>query len=162
MAALADVNATTELRLQALQDALRGRNVELSLFRVRRPEDIVAAIDAARATGAEALNVLASPVIYNNRRTVIQRTAELRLPAIYQFPETAADGGFAAYGPRIVTLYGNMVASKLVMLMRGAKPSDLPVEQPTKFELAINLKTASALGITIPPTLLARADEVIE
>jgi putative ABC transport system substrate-binding protein len=162
MAALADVNATTELRLQALQDALRGRNVELSLFRVRRPEDIVAAIDAARATGAEALNVLASPVIYNNRRTVIQRTAELRLPAIYQFPETAADGGVAAYGPRIVTLYGNMVASKLVMLMRGAKPSDLPVEQPTKFELAINLKTASALGITIPPTLLARADEVIE
>jgi putative ABC transport system substrate-binding protein len=162
MAALADANATSASRLRALQDAVRERNVELSLHLVKKPEEIAAALEAAKASGAAALNVLASPFLYNNRRMIIQRTAELRLPAIYQFPEMATEGAFAAYGPRIVTLYGNMVALKLVKLLRGAKPADLPVEQPTKFELTINLKTANALGMTVPPTLLARADEVIE
>jgi putative tryptophan/tyrosine transport system substrate-binding protein len=162
MAALADANATTAPRLSALQEAVRAHNVELSLHRVKGPEEIVPAIDAAKASGAAALNVLASPVLYNNRAMVMQRAAELHLPAIYQFPEIAAEGGLAAYGPRILTLYRDAVALKLVKLLRGAKPADLPVEQPTKFELAINLKTADALGLTIPPTLLARADEVIE
>jgi len=162
MAALADANATAPPRLQSLHDAVRGRNVELSLHRIRAPEEIVAAIDAAKASGAGALNVLASPVLYNNRRIIMQRTAELRLPAIYNFPEVAAEGGFAGYGPRFVALYRDMVTSKLVKLLHGAKLADMPVEQPTKFELAINLKTANALGLTISPTFLARADEVIE
>jgi putative ABC transport system substrate-binding protein len=162
MAALADANATAAPRLQALQDAVRARNVELLLYRITKPEEIVAAIDAAKASGAAALNVLASPFLYNNRRIVMQRAAELRLPAIYQFPEIAAEGGFAAYGPRFLALYRDMVTGKLVKLLRGARPADLPVEQPTKFELAINLKTANALGVTVSPTFLARADEVIE
>jgi putative tryptophan/tyrosine transport system substrate-binding protein len=162
MAALADANATAAPRLQALQDAVRARNVELLLYRITKPEEIVAAIDAANASGAAALNVLASPFLYNNRRIVMQRAAELRLPAIYQFPEIAAEGGFAAYGPRFLALYRDMVTGKLVKLLRGARPADLPVEQPTKFELAINLKTANALGVTVSPTFLARADEVIE
>jgi putative ABC transport system substrate-binding protein len=92
----------------------------------------------------------------------MQRAAELRLPAIYQFPEMAAEGGFVAYGPRLLALYRDMLAWKLVKLLRGAKAADLPVEQPTKFELVINLKTAKALGLTVSPTFLARADEVIE
>jgi putative tryptophan/tyrosine transport system substrate-binding protein len=86
----------------------------------------------------------------------------LRLPAIYQFPEVAEEGGFLGYGPRVVEMYRELMAALLVKLLRGAKPADLPVEQPTKFELAINLKTANALGLTVPPTLLARADKVIE
>jgi putative ABC transport system substrate-binding protein len=162
MAALADANATSASQLQALQDAVRARDVELSLHRVSRTEEIVAAIDAAKAAGAEALNVLASPFLYDNRRIVMQRAAELRLPAIYQFPEMAAEGGFVAYGPRLLALYRDMLAWKLVKLLRGAKAADLPVEQPTKFELVINLKTANALGLTVSPTFLARADEVIE
>jgi putative ABC transport system substrate-binding protein len=162
MAALADANATSASQLQALQDAVRARDVELSLHRVSRTEEIVAAIDAAKAAGAEALNVLASPFLYDNRRIVMQRAAELRLPAIYQFPEMAAEGGFVAYGPRLLALYRDMLAWKLVKLLRGAKAADLPVEQPTKFELVINLKTANALGLTVSPTFLARADQVIE
>lgn len=161
MAALADANATSTSQLEALQDAVRARDVELSLHRVSRSEEIVATIDAAKASGAEALNVLASPFLYSNRQIVMQRVAELHLPAIYQFPEMAAEGGFAAYGPRLLALY-RVVALKLVKLLGGAKPADLPVEQPTKFELVINLKTANALGVTLSPTFLARADEVIE
>jgi putative tryptophan/tyrosine transport system substrate-binding protein len=85
----------------------------------------------------------------------------LKLPAIYQWPEMAEDGGLAAYGPRFDAI-ARQSALLLVKIFRGAKPGDLPIEQPTKFELVINLKTAKALGITVPPILLAQADEVIE
>ena len=91
----------------------------------------------------------------------MDRVLVLRLPAIYQWPEMAEEGGLIAYGPRwpeILELY----ARQGVKLLRGAKPDDLPVEQPTKFELVINLKTAKALGLTVPLALLTRADEVIE
>jgi putative ABC transport system substrate-binding protein len=84
-----------------------------------------------------------------------------RLPAIYQWPESAEDGGLLAYGPRQLLCYRHVI-TLVDKVLRGAKPSDLPIEQPSKFELAVNLKTASALGMTIPPTLLLRADEVIE
>jgi putative tryptophan/tyrosine transport system substrate-binding protein len=162
MAALSD-SATTALRqLQALQEAARTRNVELSILRIARPEEIATAIDAAKAWGAAALNVLASPVLFGNRHIVLERVAALRLPAIYQFPEVAQDGGCLAYGPRLVKIFGELVTRQLVKLLRGAKPANVPVEQPTKFDLVINLKTAKALGLTIPPTLLATADEVIE
>ena len=92
----------------------------------------------------------------------MQRVAALRLPAIYQFPEVAQDGGLTAYGPRLVQIYGELVLRQLVKLLRGTKPADVPVEQPTKFDLVINLKTAKALALSIPESLLARADEVIE
>ena len=84
------------------------------------------------------------------------------MPAVYNWPETAEEGGLLGYGPRIVQIFRELVAPQLVKLLRGAKPGDLPVMQPTKFELVINLKTAKALGLTIPESLLARADEVIE
>ena len=162
IAALADSNTTASPQLQAMQDSARARNVELSIHRVARPEDIPAAVDAAKASGAQALNALSSPLMYGTRKIIMQRVTELRLPAIYQFPEEAEEGGFAAYGPRLVRIYGELAAQQLVKLLQGAKPADLPVVQPTKFELAINLKTAKVLGIEVPPTLLARADEVIE
>ena len=162
MAALADSGTTASWQLQALQDAARARNVELSIQRIARPEEIAAAIDAAKAWGAAALNVLASPVVFGNRRIVLERVASLRLPAIYQFPEVAQDGGCVAYGPRLAKIFGELVTRQLVKLLRGTKPADVPVEQPSKFDLVINLKTAKAIGLTIPPTLLATADEVIE
>jgi putative tryptophan/tyrosine transport system substrate-binding protein len=162
MAALADANTTTSPQLTALQDAARARNVELSIHRVARPEDVPAAIDAAKASGAQALNALSSPLMYGTRKIIMQRVAEARLPAIYQFPEEAEEGGFAAYGPRLVKIYGELVALLLVKLLQGAKPADLPVVQPTKFELVLNLKTAKALGLSIPESFLLRADKVIE
>lgn len=160
MAALADSNASLQLR--ELQDAARARNVELSIYRIARPEEIPAALDAAKASGAAALVVLSSPVLNGNRQIIMQRVAALRLPAIYQFPEEAEEGGLIAYGPRLVQIYREQLAPQLVKLLRGAKPADLPVEQPTKFELVVNLKTAKALGLTIPESFLVRADEVIE
>ena len=92
----------------------------------------------------------------------MDRVAALRVPTIYQYPETAEEGGFAAYGPRVIYVFRELLARQLVKLFRGIKVADIPVEQPTKFELVINLKTANALGVTVPPTLLARADKVIE
>ena len=162
MGALADSNTTASPQLQALQDAARARGVELSIYRIARPEEISAAIDAAKASGAEALSVLASPMLFGNRKIIMQRVAALRLPAVYEWPEMAEEGGFVAYGPRFVQICRELVTPQLVKLLRGAKPADLPVEQPTKFELVVNLKTATSLGLAVPESFLARADEVIE
>jgi putative tryptophan/tyrosine transport system substrate-binding protein len=159
MAALADANMTTDAKLQALQEAAHARNVELSIHRIARPEEIAAAIDAAKASGAEAINVLASPLLLVNRQIVMQRVAALRLPTIYEWPET---GGFIAYGPSLVQIYRELMAPQLVKLLRGAKPADMPVMQPTKFELVINLKIAKALGLEVPLHIQQLADEVIE
>ena len=160
MAALADSNASPPLA--ELQDAAHAHSVELSIYRIAKPEEIPAAIDAAKASGAAALIVLSSPVLNGSRRVIMQHVAELRLPAIYQFPEEAEEGGFVAYGPRLVQIYRDLLAPQLVKLLRGTEAADLPVEQPTKFELVINLKTAKALGLTVPESFLVRADKVIE
>jgi putative ABC transport system substrate-binding protein len=162
MAVLADSNATRIAKLEALQDAARGRNIDLSIHRIARSEEIAAAIDMAHASGAAALNVLASPLLYGNRRLIIDRTAALRLPAIYQWPEMADEGGFAAYGPSLIEVFREPYGRQLVQLFHGTKPTDMPVEQPTRFELVINLKTANALGVAVPPAFLAQADKVIE
>jgi putative tryptophan/tyrosine transport system substrate-binding protein len=90
------------------------------------------------------------------------RTAALALPAIYQWPTVPAEGALIGYGPRLERIYGDIISRQLVKLLRGTKPADIPVEQPTKFDLAVNLKTARKLGLTIPNSLLAAADEVIE
>ena len=162
IAAITDFNRTAGSRLEALKEAARLRNVELSIYQIAKPEEIPAAIDAAKASGAAALNVLASPILYAGRTVIIQRVAALRLPAIYQFPNEAEEGGFIAYGPRVVQVFREVMARQLVQLLRGAKPADIAVEQPDKFELVINLKTANALSLKVPETLVARADQVIE
>jgi putative ABC transport system substrate-binding protein len=162
MAALADSNATTLPNLQALHDAARARSVELSIHQVTGAEAIPAAIDDAKASAAEALNVLASPLLFANRQVIMERVAALRLPAIYQFPEMAAEGGFIAYGPTLIHIYRELMAPQIAKVLRGAKPADLPVLQPTKFELVVNLKTAKALALTPPGSFLVRADEVME
>jgi putative ABC transport system substrate-binding protein len=161
MAALADSATTAPSHLQALQDAARGRGVELSIHQVARPEEIGPAIEAAHTSGVQAINVLATALLNAHRRLIFERTAVLRLPAIYQFPESAEDGGLFGYGSRITEIY-RQIARQVVKILRGAKLSDVPVEQPTTFELVINLKTAKALGLEVSPAMLNRADKVIE
>ena len=162
LAVLADANNATVAKLDALRDVARARGIELSVARIAKGDDIAAAMETAKASGATAFNVLASPMLFDNRRLIIERAAALRLPAIYQWPEEAEQGGFAGYGPRFIRVVRETLARQVIQLLRGVKVADIPVEQPSKFELVINLKTAKALGLTIPESLLARADEVIE
>jgi putative tryptophan/tyrosine transport system substrate-binding protein len=162
MAALADSNVTPVAKLNELQEAARARKIELSIHQVTRGDQIATAIDTAHASGVTALNVLASPMLFANRKLIFDRVAALHLPAIYQWPPMAEQGGFVAYGPDAFQINGEILARELVQLFRGVRPADIPVEQPTKFELWINLKTANALGVTVPESLLVRADKVIE
>jgi putative tryptophan/tyrosine transport system substrate-binding protein len=161
VAALADSNRAA-VKLEALQQAANARNIELSVQRVAKGKEIAAAIEEAQSSGEKALSVLGSPMLWANRKLIMDRVAVLRLPAIYQFPEMAEEGGFAAYGPSIIEVFREPCGRQLVQLLRGVKVADIPIEQPTKFELVINLKTANAMGITVPATLVARADKVIE
>ena len=161
IAILADPGVTKPTQLERLADAARTRGVSVSTHLVTGAEEIMPALDAALATGAQALNVLASSFLNRYRAQIITHAAAIRVAAIYQWPEMAEEGGLIAYGPRFVTVY-RQHALQAVKVLKGTKPADIPVEQPTTFELVINLKTAKALGLSIPPTLLARADEVIE
>jgi len=162
MAALADSSTTSPRQLQTQQDAARTRGVELSIYEVIKPNEIAAAIDAAKKADAAALNVLASPFLFAARQVIMERATALRLPAMYHWPEVAEQGGLLGYGPRLVLIYREMLARQMVSLLRGIKPGDIPVEQPTKFELVINLQTARAIGHEVPAGLVLRADEVIE
>jgi len=162
MAALADSTNSVVAKLDELRGAARARNIELSIYRVTKGEEIAAAIDAAKTSGAAALNVLASPMLDVNHRLIMDRAAVLRLPAMFQWPEVGEEGGFSAYGPRFIDILRDLQARQLIQLLRGVKLADIPVEQPTKFELVINLKTANKLGVTVPAILVARADKVIE
>jgi putative ABC transport system substrate-binding protein len=162
MTALADTGTTSPQQLQKLRDTARARGVELSINQIATPAEIVPAIEAAKASNTRALNILASPLLFANRKIIIERATTLRLPAIYQWPEVAEEGGFIGYGPRLVQLYRNVLARQLVRILRGARPADLPVEQPSHFELVINLKTAKAIGHEVPAGLVLRADRVIE
>jgi putative tryptophan/tyrosine transport system substrate-binding protein len=161
MAVLIDVNYTKFTKLDALQEAARAHSIEFSIHRVAKGEEIAAAIDSAQASGAKALNILASPVFYANRHLIMERAAAAHLPTMYEFPESAEEGGFAGFGPRLSAL-NEVMLQQIVKVLRGTKVADIPVEQPTKFELVINLKTANAMGVTVPAGLVARADKVIE
>jgi len=136
-------------------------NLKLQVLEVRRREDVAGAVRAARNSQAEALNVFSSPILASLHREIIAFAAEYRLPAIYQWKEHVEAGGLVSYGPNLAAIwrqFGIIVAK----LLKGVKPADLPVEQPTKFELVVNLRTAKSLDLTIPPSVLLRADEVIE
>ena len=161
MAALADTHITTSRQLQALQDVMRQRGIELTPFVIARPEEIASASNDAKTAGAAAVNVLTSPILYANRQAIIERTAALRLPAMYRWPELAEEGGLMGYGPRITQIF-RQAARMVGKVLHGAKPGELPVEQPTKFELVINLQAAKAIGHEVPAGLVARADKIIE
>jgi putative ABC transport system substrate-binding protein len=148
-----------------LAHELNGKRLEILMevviFTAGAPEQIASAMEKAKASGATALNVLTAPLFSFNRRTIIERAAALGLPAIYEWPEMAEEGGLLGYGPRL-NLILRQAARLVVKVLRGVKPEDLPVEQPTNFDLVINLTTAKALGLAIPESFLVRADEVIE
>jgi putative ABC transport system substrate-binding protein len=144
-----------------LANAAKGRGVTLAVHVISEPDGILPAIDAALTGGAQALNVLASSLFNRYRAQIIERLAVGRLPAIYQWPETAEEGGLIAYGPRFVSMF-RQYALQAIKVLKGAEPADIPVEQPTKFELIVNLKTAKAIGLEVTTVLLNRADQVIE
>jgi putative tryptophan/tyrosine transport system substrate-binding protein len=158
---LSDPTFTPPAQLSALQNATRARGVEVAVFTAGAPEQIAPMMNEAKAWGATALNVLTAPLFSFNRRIVIERAAALGLPAIYEWPEMAEEGGLIGYGARLPLVY-RQLARLLVKVLRGVKPEDIPVEEPAKFDLVVNLKTAKAIGLTIPESFLTRADEVIE
>jgi putative ABC transport system substrate-binding protein len=159
IAALIDLSKSDN---QKRIEATAGRlNLELVSFPVRNADDARRALDGITAADVGAVNVLASPMLNGIRRTIIVRLLGARLPSIFEWPESADDGGLIGYGAPILSLY-RRVAVLMDKVLRGARPADLPIEQPTKFELAVNLQTAKAIGLAIPPLLLLRADRVIE
>jgi putative tryptophan/tyrosine transport system substrate-binding protein len=143
------------------EEVAQSLNLKLQILEVRRRDDVPGAIRAARNSQAEAINVFSSPFLASLYREIIGLAAEYRLPTIYQWREHAEAGGLISYGPSLAEMF-RQAAGIVVKILKGAKPAELPVEQPTKFELVINLKTAKALGLELQPMLLARTDEVIE
>jgi len=133
--------------------------LKLRFFPVRSPEALESAFRQARAW-AQAAIVLADPMTFQNQNTVISLAAKHRLPALYALPEFVDAGGLIAYGPDQTVMF-RRAAEYVDKILRGAKPAELPIEQPTQFHLAVNLETAKALGLTFPESILLRADEVI-
>jgi putative tryptophan/tyrosine transport system substrate-binding protein len=143
-----------------VQAAAHTLGLDVVTLEIRGPEDIMPAFEALKSR-AQALYIAGDPLVLTNRVRINTLVLVARLPAIYGQREYVEAGGLMSYGPNFPELF-RRVGEEVDKILRGAKPGDLPVEQPTKFDLIINLTTAKALGLTIPPTLLARADEVIE
>jgi putative ABC transport system substrate-binding protein len=145
----------------AIQTAAPSFGMEVSPVNVRDPAEIERAISAFARFPHGGLIVAGSPLAQAHRALIIRLASQHKLPAVYFERFFVADGGLISYGAHFVDQY-RRAASYVDRILKGEKPADLPVQAPTKYELTINLKTATALGLTVPPTLLARADEVIE
>jgi putative ABC transport system substrate-binding protein len=156
-------NAAGEVgpRWKEAQAAARTLAMTALSMEIRGPADFDAAFASMRTQKANAMMVVADPLTLRYRETIVSLAAANRLPAVYEFAEFARAGGLMSYSASIPPLF-HRAAIYVDKILKGAKPGDLPVEQPTKFELVINLKTAKALAITIPQSLLLRADEVIQ
>jgi putative ABC transport system substrate-binding protein len=153
-------NLGTIREMDEAQRAAKQLGLQVVALTVRNREDLAHAIELA-GHESQAL-FITSDAFLNNNRVFINKTAiDARIPTIYGYRGPTQSGGLISYGPNYADLL-RRAADYVDKILRGTKPADLPIEQPTKFELVINLKTARALGITVPPTLLARADDVIE
>jgi len=151
----------TTVSLPELQSAAHARGLRIELCEMRRPDQLAGSVEAAVRAGATGLTILETPPLNNLRRDIADLAARLRLPAVYTNRDFVDAGGLMSYGADRRQMYRR--AAELVdKILKGAKPADIPVEQPTKFELVINLKTARTLGVPVPNTLLAVADDVIE
>ena len=146
--------------MREVQSTARALGLEAAAFELRRAEDIAPVFDALKGR-ADALYVCGDPLVFTNRIRVNTLAQGARLPTTYLLGEYVEAGGLMSYGPSVPDLY-RRAADYVDKILRGAKPADIPVEQPTKFDLIVNVTTAKALGLEVPPTLLARADEVIE
>jgi putative ABC transport system substrate-binding protein len=147
--------------MNGAEGAAQTLSLQLRLIGVRGPDELDQAFSAIADERADALMVFPSPLLFIERKRIVDVTAKLRLPLVSISKEFVQLGGLMSYGADITDSF-RLSASYVDKILKGAKPADLPIEQPTKFELFINLKTAKALGLDVPPTLLARADEVIE
>jgi putative ABC transport system substrate-binding protein len=154
-------SGTGRSQLSGMEAAARALRVRLQILEVRSPDDFERAFQMARKERAQALNVLASPFLAAYSKAIIDLAARNRLPAIYQWKEHAEAGGLMSNGPNLLEVW-RQTAYLVGKVLKGAKPADLPVEQPIRFEFVLNLKTAKALGITFSPTILIRADQVIQ
>ncbi len=143
------------------ETAAHSLNLKLQILEARNRDGLAGAFRAARDGQAEAVTVFASPVLASLNREIIDLAAEYRLPAIYQWREAVEAGGLLSYGPVLASMW-RQSGIIVTRILKGAKPADLPVEQPVKFELVVNAKTAASLGLAIPSDILVRADEVIE
>ncbi len=150
-----------EVRLKEANASAQALGVQLQVVEALGPADLDRAFLDISAKGASALVVLTTPIFGIERQRIADLAAKNRLPTVYASRNYVDVGGLMSYGPNFADLH-RRAASSVDKILKGAKPSDLPVEQPTKFEFVINLKTAKALGLTVPGTVLARADEVIE
>jgi len=148
-------------RQQAVEEAARSLGVHLQIVEVDTPDELEGAFAAMTRAGAEALVVLPSTLFVTHARRIAELAVQHRLPGTYEFRGQVVAGGLMSYNANGAAIQ-RRAAFYVDRILKGTKPADLPVEQPTKFDLVINLKTAKALGITIPPTLLFRADEVIQ
>jgi ABC-type uncharacterized transport system substrate-binding protein len=153
--------ATMQNMLAQIEEAARATATKIQVFGASDPDDFDVAFDAMVAARADALIVLPSPMFYANYRRFVDLAARHRLPTMYVWREAVDVGGLMSYGIDFLDL-SRRAGKYAAKILRGAKPSDLPVEQPVKFDLAINLKTAKALGLQIPDQLIALADDVIE
>jgi len=147
--------------VRATEAAAQALHLQLHLVEVPGPEALEAAFETARQGHADALITLPDAMLWNQRLQVVGLAAQHRLPALFPEREFVDAGGLLSYGPSVPASF-HRAATYVDKILKGTKPADLPVEQPIKFELVINLKTAKALGLTIPPTLLFQADEVIQ
>ncbi len=147
--------------LKRAEVAARELGVQLQIVEARGPADFDRAVSDMTRARAGALTVLTSNMFVTERRRLVDLAAKSRLPAVYNVREFVDAGGLMSYGPDLADLY-QRAATYVDKILKGAMPGGLPVEQPTKFELVINLKTAKALGLTISPLLLGRADDVIQ
>jgi putative tryptophan/tyrosine transport system substrate-binding protein len=158
---LSDPAISEPMGLRAIGDTARALGVELQTVHARDPTEFPAAIASLRANGIEGVNILSSPLLFHFREELGALLLEHKLASICEWPEMAASACLASYGTTLRELYA-MEAALTDKLLKGALPADTPAQQPTRFRLVINLKTAKALGLTVPPSILARADEVIE
>ena len=153
-------NPSSAAEARETEAAARTMALEIQVTDARLPEQYPDAFASMTRSGARAVFVTADPVLSSNRERIMQLAASHRLPAMYEWPEIVEAGGLLSYGPTLAEI-NTRVAAYVDKILKGAKPADLPVERPTRFELAVNLKTAVALGITIPPAVVARAGRVI-
>jgi putative ABC transport system substrate-binding protein len=159
--AIFGVPSLNAAQFAATETTARALALEAETMEVRVADDFEGALEAARTKHAEAGILLSSPLVFNFSKQIGEIAIAKRLPLISLFGEFPKAGGFIAYGPNVGDMFrrcGDYVAK----ILHGAKPSDLPIQRPEKFDLVINLKTAEALGVSVPPVLLATADEVIE
>jgi len=153
--------STAEHQVDAVSDEARARNVALQILKAHSPADFEPAFDAATGGRADAMLILSSPLFGTNPKLIAEPAIRHKLPTITFFPEFARVGGLMAYGTNLIDLF-SQAGVVIAKILGGETPATLPVERPSRFQLVVNLKTAGQIGVTVPTSILLRADEVIE